>query len=293
MNMKSHDVGAYLILAVIAAICVSGCGRKPSPDDKVLASVSSKTITLKDFNRRISKLPPYYQKIVDKDKKRFLDEIILEILLYEEAMRDGMDNDKEVKDVLREAKKKIITAKFIKTEIEDKIKIADDDIKRFYEADKGEFKTQPMWRASHILVATEREAKDVQAELATGADFAELAKAHSTDATASRGGDVGYFRTGQLIPDFEKECLKLDVGETSGIVHTQFGYHIIKLTDKKDSAVKSFEESKRDIEEMLKKQKRRELFDKLVLSLKEKYSVRIDDGVFQSLGAADKNAEKK
>ena len=280
--MKKQRIILFL-LGVIPLIMLSACAKKISGDDKVLATVSSKAITLKEFKSRIAKLPPYYQKIIEKNKKRYLDEVILEMLLYEEAVRNGIDKDKEVKEILNEAKKKIVTAKFIKNEVEDKVKVTDAEMRSYYEANKNEFKTQPMWRASHILVANEREARDILGELAKGADFAELARTRSIDATASRGGDVGYFRSGQLITEFEKECLKLNIGQTSDVVHTQFGYHIIKMTDKKEPAIKTFDEAKSDIETELRQRKRGELFNNVVSKLKNKYSVKIKDDVFQAL----------
>jgi peptidyl-prolyl cis-trans isomerase C len=275
------------------AMTFSACAKKPSPDDTVIATVSSKDITAGEFKSKIAQMPAYYQKVVDKDRKRYLDEMILEMLLYEEAIRKGVDKDKDVKEVLSEAKKKIVTTKFVKNMVDDKVRITEEEMKSFYESNKNEFRTQPMWRASHILVANEREARDIQAELAKGvATFAELAKTHSIDATASRGGDVGYFRSGQLIPDFEKECLKLEVGQVSDVVHTQFGYHIIKMTDKKEAAVKSFQDARRDIESELKRRKRSELFNGLVSNLKGKYSVKIKEDVFEAMDAAKEKAAK-
>ena len=226
-------------------------------------------------------MPAYYQNIASKNPKRYIEDIIVEMLCYEEGVRKGIDRDKEVKEVVNEAKKKIVMAKLIKNEVEDKIVVTEDEMKKFYDEHKDEFKTPEMWRASHILVADEKEAKAMLDELAKGAKFEDLARAHSIDATASRGGDVGYFRAGQLIPDFEKACLKLDVGQTSGIVQTQFGYHIIKLTDKKEPGVKSYEEAKRAIEAELKKKKRSELFNALVLRLKNKYGVEVNENVFE------------
>lgn len=277
---------------VIFTLMLSACAKKQSGDDKIIATVSSKNITAGEFRSSIARLPSYYQKIVDKDRKRYLDEMILEMLLFEEAVRNGVDKDKEVREVLEGAKRKIVTAKFVKNEVEDKVKVTDKEIKDFYEANKNEFKTPPMWRASHILVANEREARDILSELAKGADFAELAKTHSIDATASRGGDVGYFRAGQLIPDFERECLKLNVGQVSDVVYTQFGYHIIKMTDKKEASVKSFEEARRDVEAGLKLRKRNELFNKLVANLKNKYSVKIKEDVFEKMNTVKQGAPK-
>lgn len=273
----------------------SGCARQPSADDKVLATVSNRTITLKDFKSRFAKLPSYYQKIMEKNRKRFLDETIVEMLFYEEAIRQSLNRDKEVKDVINEARKKILIAKLIKNEVEDKIKIREDEAKEFYELHKDEFKSQELWRASHILVATEKDAGDILSELSKGTSFEGLARSRSVDATAARGGDVGYFRMGQLVPDFEKACMKLEVGQTSGIVRTQFGYHIIKLTDKKAPAIEPYEKVRQAIEEELKRRKRSELFDKLVLNLKDKYRVKIEEDVFKSLEALNggKKAETK
>ncbi|MBI5143666.1 MAG: peptidylprolyl isomerase [Candidatus Omnitrophica bacterium] len=292
MNRK---VKFFAIFWMGALILTAGCARQPSDDDKVLATVSNKSITLKDFKSRIAKLPSYYKNIVEKNRKRFLDETIMEMLFYEEAVRQSLDRDREVKDVINEARKKILIAKLIKNEVEDKIKIGEDEAKRFYELHKDDFKSQELWRASHILVATEKEAGDILNELSNGASFEELARSRSMDATAARGGDVGYFRMGQLVPDFEKACMKLEIGQTSEVVRTQFGYHIIKLTDKKEPAIEPYEKVKQAIEEELKRKKRSELFDKLVLNLKERYGVKIEEDVFKSLEALNegKKAETK
>jgi len=262
----------------------------------VLATVSNKTITLKEFKARIAKLPPSYQGIVEKNKKRYLDEMIMETLLYEDAVRKGLDRDDEVKEVLKEARKKILVAKLIKSEVEDNIRIADSEARQYYESHKEDFMTRPLWRASHILVSSEKEAQDILDKLSGGASFEELAKSRSIDATASRGGDVGYFRTGQVVGEFEKTCLGLKVGESSGIVHTQFGYHIIKLTDKKESMLEDYEKVKPVIENELKKKKRSELFDRLVLRLKEKYGVQIKEdapSVLKSVNMETPQKEKK
>ncbi len=266
-----------IIPVTICALICSGCGKRPDPKDKVLAKVSNEVITESDLKRKIAKLPPYYRDIVTKNPKKYIEDMIFERLCYEEGIRHGLDRDKEVKELINEAKKKIVMAKLIKNEVDDKVVITEDEMVKFYEAHKDKFNTPGMWRASHILVSDEKEAKAVLDELAGGAKFEDLARAHSTDATASRGGDVGYFRAGQLIPDFEKACFKLNVGQTSDIVPTQFGYHIIKLTDKKEPGVQNYQEAKHAIEAQIRKQKQGELFNALVLKLKNKYGVEVNE----------------
>ncbi len=253
--------------------------------------MSDSVIPVRDFKSRIAKLPPYYRKIVEKDSKRYLEEMIMEKLFYEAAIRKGLDRDKEVVEIVSQAKKKIITAKLVETEVDANVKITDDEMKKYYEAHKGEFKTPELWRASHILVATEKEAGDILDALAKGAKFEDLAREKSMDATASRGGDIGFFRVGQLVPDFEKACLKLGMGQTSDVVHTQFGYHIIRLTDKKDPGAEDFEKAKGKIENALKKQKRVELFDKLVTDLKSKYGVEVDEDVLNEIDGGGREGQ--
>jgi len=278
MNRQSLFV---IILAAILTLAL-GCAKEPSPDDRVLVKISNGVITLRDFNGRIAKLPPYYRDMVEKDRKRYLEEMITEKLFYEEALRRGLNNDKEVAEVVMDAKKKIVIAKLVKNDVEDKVKVGEDEIRAFYEENKDKLKTPEMWRASHVLVPTEQEARDVLKELNSGANFEDIARARSKDATASRGGDVGYFRAGQLVPDFEKAALSLDVGQTSDVVHTKFGYHIIRLTDKKASEMQAYEKAKPLIENELKKKKKADIFYELVMSLKKKYGVTIDENAFGS-----------
>jgi len=282
-NMVSYRYIALLMILPLAVL--AGCAREPSAGDKPLVTVADKSITIKDFKDKFSRLPKHYQAVAEKNKKNLLDDMIVESLFLEDALRNGLDKDKEIKDILVEARKKIIIAKFVKTEVDDKVKVSEDEMKAFYEEHKDEFKTPQMWRASHILVASEGEAKDVAAELSKGKVFEDIARAKSIDATSARGGDVGYFRKGQVVPEFENTCIGLSVGQTSAIVHTQFGYHIIKLTDKKSEALEPYESAKPKIENALRLKKRNELFDKLVVSLKEKYRVRIEDDALKSLEA--------
>ncbi|MDP2913366.1 MAG: peptidyl-prolyl cis-trans isomerase [Candidatus Omnitrophota bacterium] len=278
-------MGAFIISA-------GGCARKASIDDKVLASVSNRNITLRDFKARISQLPKYYQNIVDKDRRMYLDEMIMEALFHEEVVRKGVERDRDVRDLVAAAKKKIAVAKLLKSEVEDKVTVAEDDIRAFYESHKDDFKTPDLWRASHILVSNEKEAKDVLDALSRGESFEELAQAHSIDATASRGGDIGIFRTGQLIPEFEKACLELSVGQTSGVIHTQFGYHVIKLTDRRLPGIESYDLAKKRIESELKKANKKDLFDRYVSDLRNKYGVTVREDISQALDSIGNEKEK-
>lgn len=136
--------------------------------------------------------------------------------------------------------------------VSEDVEIKDEKIKEQYDRMKTEI------QASHILVADEKTAKEVEKKLKDGGDFAKLAKEYSTDkASAVNGGELGYFSVGKMIPAFTDAAYSLDVGETSEPVKTKEGYHIIKVTDKRDTKedVGSFDEEKADIRRTLVSQK--------------------------------------
>lgn len=128
------------------------------------------------------------------------------------------------------------------------IKVTEKELKEAYEAKKPEVK------ASHILVQDEKTAKEVKAKLDKGEDFAKLAKEYSQDpGSAQNGGDLGFFGPGKMVPEFEEAAYKLKKGEVSEPVKSSFGYHIIKVTDKKE--LKPFEKMKPELEKEIKRSK--------------------------------------
>ncbi|MEE9499864.1 MAG: peptidyl-prolyl cis-trans isomerase [Candidatus Omnitrophota bacterium] len=271
----------YIIITILV-LMLSGCA---GPSDKdVLARIDRKnTITLAGFNERISKLPKRYQDVINKNKKEFLDEIIIDTLLYNEAVRKKLDRDDDVKKVIREAEKKILIARLLNEEVEEKIIVNEKDISAYYDANKEKFATPEALRASHILVKTEEEAGDILVELSNNRNFEDLARGRSVDPTSKIGGDIGYFTRHQLVPEIEEICFNMQVGEISGIVKTKFGYHIIKLTERKPPRVKELAEVRDAIEETLKRVKKKVLFNEFVTALKEKAQITINNNLLETI----------
>lgn len=136
--------------------------------------------------------------------------------------------------------------------IEPSIKITEEDMKTYFEENKESFDQKEQVKASHILVEDEAAAKKVKEELDNGKDFAELAKEYSTDTSnAAAGGDLGYFAKGEMAEEFEKAAFSLGIDEISEPVKTEFGYHIIKVSDKKAAKAAAYEDHKEDIKEQL------------------------------------------
>lgn len=168
-------------------------------------------------------------------------------------------------------KKELVTEVELTKLLEPQIQVTDEDIKTYYEENKESFATPEQVRASHILVDTKEEAEEILAQLKAGADFAELAKEKSKDpGSAVNGGDLDYFGKGQMMPEFEEAAFNTPVGELSDIVQTSYGFHIIKVTDKKPAQTPTLEEKKEEIRETLFEQQKSEKIEPYIEELKGK-----------------------
>ena len=158
--------------------------------------------------------------------------------------------------------------------LEPRINITEEEIVAYFEENKDDFNQEEQVKASHILVEDEETAKAVKKLLDEGGDFASLAKEYSTDnATAQAGGDLGYFGKNEMVKEFEDAAFSLAVGEISDPVKTQYGYHIIKVTDKKEAQVATLEDSRALVEEALKEEKINSEYSTWLNEVKEKYEI--------------------
>jgi foldase protein PrsA len=158
--------------------------------------------------------------------------------------------------------------------LEPSIEITDDEIKTYFEDNKASFDTPEQVEASHILVEDEKTAKEVKKKIDEGGDFAELAKEYSTDTqTKDNGGELGYFPTGQMVEEFDKAAFAMKVDEISDPVKTDYGYHIIKVTGKKEAKEATLEDSKEQIKEALLDQKVQEQASTWLSEATAKYKI--------------------
>ncbi|MCG7409787.1 peptidylprolyl isomerase [Paenibacillus sp. ACRRX] len=154
-----------------------------------------------------------------------------------------------------------------------KVSVTDDEVKQMFEQNKASMDTPEQVRASHILVKTKEEADAIVKQLKEGADFAALAKEKSSDGSKDKGGDLGFFGAGAMVPEFEKAAFALKTGEVSEPVKSQFGYHVIKTTDRKAAHTATFEEKKGDIKDALIAQKVSQLYPSWIEELKSKATI--------------------
>jgi foldase protein PrsA len=136
--------------------------------------------------------------------------------------------------------------------LEPKTDVTDEEMKQFYDTNKESLGTPAQIQASHILVATKEEADAILAELKKGGDFAAIAKEKSIDpGSKDKGGDLGFFAKGKMVPEFEEAAFALKINEISGVVQSEHGFHIIKKTAEKAAVVPTFEEKKEEIKKQL------------------------------------------
>lgn len=299
--MKRQSV---IKLAAVAAciLALAGCSGKgggeakkeTKPTGPVLAEVAGTSITVDSFKKEMENLPPYLKPMTEtaEGKKEMLETMIIRELILQEASKSGLENSPAVKEKLDELKKRLVVEAYLKQKVEEQAQVGDEELQKFYNENKEKFKTGDQVKASHILVKSEKEAKDVLAQLKGGGNFEELAKKFSTDGAASKGGDLGWFSKGSMIPEFEKVVFAMKEGQTSDIVKTKFGYHIIKLTGKRTAGARSFEEVKDQIKAAILPTKQQEIFQKIKDDLKKNGKYSIKEDVLKGLGGTPSEAKE-
>ena len=275
------------ILLLLLALFLAGCSSastSPRSQGKVLARFDGTTLTDLDFLKKVQSLPQALQKAAMQRKKELIDDMAAEHFLIKEAERQGLAKDPDVRDLIQTAQKKIVIAKLIENEIDKKLTLKPEDVTQYYEFHKEEFMTPLLFRASHILVKTEEEVNAVKAQLDAGGNFEELARRKSIDATAVRGGDLGTFQKGQFVPEFEEAVLAMHKGEVRGPVKTQFGYHLIQLTDRSEPRLRDFQSVRNLVEQKLIGERRSKAFKEYIEKLKGNIKIDIDEQALQRLG---------
>ena len=192
-------------------------------------------------------------------KQRFPSETEFEKVLDENQITES--------DLQAQIKRDLAVKQLIDKEVAQQVMITDKESKTYYDTHPQSFVQPEQVRASHILIKVDADATeaqkiearkkiaDIQQKLQKGEDFATLAQNYSEDPSSQKGGDLGYFERGQMIKPFEDEAFSLKPGETSGIVETRFGYHIIKVVDKKPEEKVTYAEIKDRLNQYLTQQK--------------------------------------
>lgn len=248
--------------AAAAVLVASVAGTSMAQEAKVIVTVDGAPITTAELAQAQAILGPRLNRVPEQMRQRVLLDLLIDRKLFAKVARAAKVPDMEVfkaqiayltEDALRDIYVAEVIGKGISTE----------DVRKRYEAEVAKQPSAEEMRASHILVKTEDEAKAIVKELDGGADFAELAKTKSTGPSGAGGGDLGFFTAKDMVPEFSAAAQKLEPGKISPPVKTQFGWHVIKLEEKRMRKPPAFEQVEPNLRELLVGEKVREAAKKM------------------------------
>ncbi len=227
----------FLPSLALTAVMALPLAAETKPDaGTVLATVNGDEITLGHVVATVAALPQQYQQIEDDVLYDFvLEQLIQQQLLGQQqeelTQQNALTLDNETRSLLA-----VQTVNALTNDV-----VTDEAVQAAYDAQFAEFEGEDEFDASHILVESEDEAKALKSQLDDGADFAEMAREHSTGPSGPNGGALGWFGKGQMVPEFENAVLGLEKGQVSDPVQTQFGWHLVILNDKRKSEAPALE----------------------------------------------------
>ncbi|WP_371061332.1 peptidylprolyl isomerase [Rhodosalinus sp. 5P4] len=233
-------------LALAAALPATAQDTAATPDaDTVVATVNGQEITLGHMVVARTSLPQQYRQLPDDVLfEGILDQMIQQTLL---AQQTGDTLSTRARVALENERRLLRAGDAVETIIGEVV--TDEALRAAYEARFADADLGTEYNASHILVGTEEEARDLVRQLEQGADFGELAMAHSTGPSGPSGGELGWFGPGMMVPPFEEAVMAMEVGAVSEPVETQFGWHVITLNDTRSQAAPPLDEVREELAE--------------------------------------------
>jgi peptidyl-prolyl cis-trans isomerase C len=249
--------GIAVLTATLLAAAAPMAARAEAPDP-VVARVSGTDIHQSDLDLAEEDVGSNIPAQTPEAKRDYLVNYVADMILVAKAAEaKKLGDSQDFKQRLAFARNKVLMELLLQDEA--KSAVTDAAMHKVYDEASQELEVH----ARHILVETEDEAKAIEAELKKGADFAELAKQKSKDPGAAEGGDLGYFTKAQMVPEFAEVAFKLDKGQISDPVKTQFGWHIIKVEDKRKRQLPEFDKIKDQLETFVQRKAQVDLVNRL------------------------------
>lgn len=249
-----HRKARSVISAAIFTLTMSGQAAL-GQEDKVLATIGGQTITEADVKAAQAGLDPSLARLPEDQRRMATIAALVDVrAIAQKARAEKLEETPEFKRQVELFIERQLHDAYFKKQVIDVL--TDAEIRTRYDKEVAATPAQNEIRARHILVKTEDEAKAIIKELDGGAKFEDIAKAKSTDGAAEQGGDLGYFGAGQMVPEFEKQAFTLEVGQYSKEpVKTDFGFHVIKVEDKRAKQPPAFDDVKEQVKEVLLREK--------------------------------------
>lgn len=240
---------------------------------EVLAVVAGEEITQEQFDLFVQGLPREQQTYLQNPqfKAQCLEQLVALYLFAKKGEELKLEESEEFNKIITNAKRDIL-AQMAMREVLKNVEVSEEEMKKFYDENQAHYEQAPTVSAKHILVADEEKCNEILASITNGEKAFEVAaQEFSTCPSGQRGGDLGQFGKGQMVPEFEQAAFGAEIGAVVGPVKTQFGYHLIKVEKKNEGSIASFEEVKDSVRKTLVQQKQNQLYTATIDELKEKY----------------------
>ncbi|OGP91937.1 MAG: hypothetical protein A2Z19_05880 [Deltaproteobacteria bacterium RBG_16_54_18] len=306
--------GLFMVIVILVAL-LTACTKELPPT--VVAAVDSDSITVEEFTAELAPLvssyqtPPSPQEEADFKnlKKALLDQLIDKRIILAEAQKMGMTvSEDELEDAFTRLKKsypqggfdellrndaalrqwkerlrqRLLIEKVINRVSPPTAAIDEDAVRKYYKKHRADFIASDQVRARQIVVKSRQEAEDLLKRIKRGDSFEELAKKHSITPEADQGGDLGFFGRGDMPQEFDV-VFSLQVGETSGIVQSPYGYHIFQVVAKRGEKESNFDEVKDRIRKMIAQEEEEKVFQRWLKKVKKKASITVNKGTLEAI----------
>lgn len=282
---------AILLVTAAGAVFAASDQEKKTDPEKVLARVEGQEIKEKDVEQILEMMGPQGTMMYNnpEGRKAILDELVSMRLFALKGAKDGLDKTPEFQASLENFKAQALARASIESSLS-KIAVTDEEAKKYYDEHKDQFTEPEQVHVRHILLSDDVTSADsikkVQEALKSGTSFDEAAKTASLCPSAPEGGDLGFISKGQMVPEFEEAAFALKKpGDLSEPVKTRFGWHIIKLEEKKAASVHAFNEVKPQILQILANEKKANEYKTLFEGLKKQYKVEMIESVSEDVKA--------
>lgn len=266
-----RKVSLLLCLGLFSLAFVLACAKN---EGKIVAKVGDRKITVDELEeeyQKASRLIIQGRSELDR-KKDALDKLVRDQVVILGAYKEGLNNEVENDTNVQKKKNEVLLNELYKKEILGKSKVSESEINEQYQKTKEEI------HAWHILVETEAQADSIYQQLKGGADFAQLAKEKSIDPSArNNAGDLGFFGWGKMLPEFQEAAFKLKDGEISRPVKTMYGWHVIKLVERRTVEQPPLEKAKDMIRAKLERDRTQKRLREYFEELKKKVNFKLDE----------------
>ena len=241
-------------------------------ENKILATVDGVNITEAEVDAFIASLPREQQMYASHPefREQCFTEVLSIHLFAKMGKEEHLEETEEFKRYMESAKKDILSQLAMR-KVLSSVEVSEEECREYYNDHKSRFQREASVSAKHILVKEEAECLEILEAITEGKEFEAMAREHSTCPSAAKGGDLGTFGKGQMVPEFEQAAFEAEIGAVVGPVKTQFGYHLIKVEDRTEAKIAEFEMVESQVRKMVTQQKQADVYAAKYAELREMY----------------------